>query len=329
MAYLTESSYRQLIERVEIRNVERIDKQFFTTNIFYNEYLFYFFNQFELKRLFKEKIILSGDKAFVLVYKEVPQRKDNLNYVLEIKGKVKYHKDDKCIALNRGFKNFFMPEPIVRLEREKPEKHKNLVEEIRNWFEINNFTVDRYINGEINDNILTTEFNQNFPSKFDIEPISVSQSEKGQFHWYIERKTTGNIGVEKVFDYNEFLIKVSDCIKKREYLCNSTTMQNLSRYDFLTNRTDIEIENYILESILNGYLKNVSDIFITNYGIENLKEFWQKHINLKQEAFNLLSDYFKWTYNFKDKSFEEVFLKDFNIESCGLCYERINNKQTE
>jgi hypothetical protein len=134
MAYLTESSYRQLIERVEIKNIERIDKQFFTTNIFYNEYLFYFFNQFELKRLFKEKIILSGAKAFVLVYKEVPQRKDNLNYVLEIKGKVKYHKDDKCIALNRGFKNFFMPEPIVRLEREKPAKHKNLVEEIRNWF---------------------------------------------------------------------------------------------------------------------------------------------------------------------------------------------------
>ena len=55
MAYLTESSYRQLIERVEIKNVERIDRQFFTTNIFYNEYLFYFFNQFELKRLFKEK----------------------------------------------------------------------------------------------------------------------------------------------------------------------------------------------------------------------------------------------------------------------------------
>jgi hypothetical protein len=329
MAYLTEFSYRQLIERVEIENGERIDRQFFTTNIFDNEYLFYFFNQFELKRLFKEKIILSGDKAFVLVYKEVPQRKDNLNYVLEIKGKVKYHKDDNCVALNRGFKNFFMPEPIVRLESENPEKHKNLVEEIRHWFEINNFTVDRYINGEINDNILTTKFNQNFPSKFDIEPISISQSEKGQFNWYIERKTTGNVGIEKVFDYNEFLIKLTDYIKKREYLCNSTTMQNLSRYDFLINRTDIEIQKYILESIQNGYLKNVSDIFIRNYGIENLKEFWQKHINLKQEAFNFLSEYFKWTYNFKEKSFEEVFLKDFNIESCGLCYERINNIQTE
>lgn len=329
MAYLTEFSYKQLIERIEVENVDRIDKQFFTKNIFDNEYLFYFFNQFELKRLFKEKIVLSDDKAYILVYKEVPQRTDNLNYVLEIKGKVKYHKDNNCVALNRGFKNFFMPEPIVRLESENPEKHKKLVEEIRHWFEINNFTVDRYINGEINDNILTTKFNLYFPNNFDIEPIFISQSEKGQFNWYVEKKTTGNVGVEKVFDYNEFLMNVTDLIKKREYLCNSPTMQNLSRYDFLINKTDIEIENYVSESILKGYLKNVSDIFIKNYGMENLKKFWKKHIDLKKEAFNLLSEYFKWTYNFKEKSFEEVFLQDFNIDSCGLCYERVIIKQTE
>ena len=99
--------------------------------------------------------------------------------------------------------------------------------------------------------------------------------------------------------------------------------------DFLVNKTNIEIEKYILESIQNGYLKNVSSIFIRNYGIEKLKEFWQKHIVLKREAFSLLSEYFKWTYNFKEKSFEEIFLRDFNVESCGLCYNQINIKQIE
>jgi hypothetical protein len=320
MAYLTESSYRQLIERVEIENIDRIDKNFFTTNIFDNEYLFYFFNQFELKRLFKEKIILSDNKAYVLVYKEVPQRRDNLNYVLEIKGKVKYHKDNNCNALNRGFKNFFVPEPIVRLELDNPEKHKKLVEEIRHWFEINNFSVEKYINGDINDNILTTKFNQFFPSKFDIEPILISQSEKDQFNWYAEKKTAGHFGVEIAFEYNEFLIKLSNCIKKREFLCNSKTMESLARYDFLVKKSNFEIERYILESIQKDYLKNVSDVFITNYGIDKLKGFWQKHINLKQEAFNLLTEYFKWTYNYKEKSFDEIFLKDFNIEPCNLCY---------
>ena len=329
MAFLTEFSYKQLIERIEVENVQRIDKQFFIKNIFDNEYLFYFFNQFELKRLFKEKILLSGEKNFVLVHKEVPKRADNLNYVLEIKGKVKYHKDNTCEALNRGFKNFFMPEPIVRLEEHEPEKHKKLVEEIRHWFEINNFSVDRYISGEINDKILTTQFNLFFPSTFDIETISISQSEKGQFNWYIERKTTGNIGVEKKFDYNDFLTIIIDLLKKREYLCNGATMQNLSRYDFLVNRSDEEIKNYILDSIAKGYLKNVSDVFIRNYGVDNLKKFWEKHIELKTNAFNLLSEYFKWTYNFKEKSFDEIFLEDFNLQSCSLCYERTKVEQIE
>lgn len=322
MAYLTDFSYRKLIERIEIENVDKIDKHFFIKNIFNNEYLFYFFNQFELKKIFKEKIILSGDKAFVLVYKEVPQREDNLNYVLEIKGKIKYHKDDNCVALNRGFKNFFMPEPIVRLESEDPNKHIKLVKEIRQWFDTNNFNVERHINGEINDKILTTEFNQYFPKKFDIEPILISQSERGQFKWYVERNTTGNVGVEEVFNYNDFIIKLTDLIMRRENLCNSSTMQNLSRYDFLINRIDIEIERYTLESIQNGYLKNVSEIFIQNYGLEKLKKFWENHISLKREAYSLLSEYFKWTYNFKGKSFEEIFLQDFNIEACGLCYEK-------
>lgn len=322
MAFLTEFSYRQLIERIEIENIERIDKYFFTTNIFDNEYLFYFFNQFELKRLLKEKTMLSGDNAFVLAYKEVPQRMDNLNYVLEIRGTVKYHKDNTCAALNRGFKNFFIPETIVRLENENPEKHKELVEEIRHWFSINNYTIDRYINGEINDVILTTQFNNYFPNKFGIEPITISQSDKGQFNWYIERKTTGNVGVEKNFVYNDFLTKITDLIKSRDYLCNSNTMQNLSRYDFLINKTDAEIEAFISDSIKKDFLKNVSDNFIRNYGIEKLKEFWEKHIALKKEAFSLLSEYFKWTYNFKENSFEEVFLQNFNIYPCGLCHER-------
>ena len=323
MAYLTEFSYRQLIERIEIKDVERIDKQFFTKNIFDNEYLFYFFNQFELKRLFKEKILLSGDKNYVLVYKEVPRRRDDLTYVLEIKGKVKFHKDNTCVALNRGFKNFFMPEPIVRIQSENPEKHKILVDEIRNWFTVNNYNVDRYIKGDINDKILTTTFNNYFPEKFEIDPISISQSEKGQFNWYIEKKTTGNVGVSDRFNHDEFIIKLTDFITKRNYLCNGSTLQNLSRYDFLINRDNTEIANHISDSIAKGYLKDVGENFITNYKIDNLKIFWQNHLNLKKETFNLISDFFKWTYNYKHKSFEEVFLQDFNIASCGLCYENV------
>ncbi|MBL4745871.1 MAG: hypothetical protein JKY08_05845 [Flavobacteriaceae bacterium] len=322
MAFLTDYSYRQLIERVEIKNLDRIDQQFFKKNIYDNDYLYYFFNQLDLKKLFAEKIILSDDNTFVLVHKEVAERKDNTTYVLEIKGKVKYHKDNQCVALNRGFKNFYMPEPIAILAIEDSVKHEKIVGEIRQWFEKNNYTVQRYEAGEINDKILTADFNNTFPKKFDIEPILISQSDKSQFQWYIEKKSKGNVGIEESFDHNEFIIKIAELLKKRDFICNSRTMQSLSKYDFLVIRDNVDILNYINESLYKGYLRNVSDVFIDNYGIERLKEFWSKHRELKIDAFNLLSVYFKWTYNFKEKTFDEIYLEDFNLKACNLCYAR-------
>ncbi len=322
MAFLTHYSYRQLIERIEIENLERIDQQFFKTNIYDNDYLYYLFNQLDLKKLFAEKVVLSGDKAYVLTHKDVPERKDDSAYILEIKGNIKYHKDNKCQALNRGFKNFYMPETVVQLAKKNPKKHQKIVEEIRYWFEKNNYTVYRYEAGEINDKILTNDFNKTFPEKFDIEPILISQSDKNQFHWYIEKKSQGKVSTEISFDHNEFIIKIAELLKKRDFICNSKSMLNLSKYDFLVNRDNLDISNYIKEGIEKGYLKNVSEEFIDNYGFKRLKEFWNKHRELKRDAFNLLSEYFKWTYNYKKKAFDEIFLEDFNLKACNLCYQK-------
>lgn len=326
MAYLTEYSYRQLIERIEIENVDRIDKQFFKTNIYNNDMLFYFFNQFELKKLFKEKLVLSDDKSYVLAYKDVPEREDNLDYIIELRGKVKYHIDNTCDALNSGFKNFFMPEPIVRTASTSPELYRTLVKEIRKWFELNNYTVKRYLEGEINDHILTTNFNRTFPDKYNIEKITISQSDKSQYKWYVEKKTTGNIGTELVFDYKFFLNRITELLLRREELCNGIALKNLSRYDFLNKRTDVEIKEILDEKIMSNILRGVSSSFTKNYGIENLRKFWEMHSKMKIEAFNLLSEYFKWTYNFKEKSFDVVFLKDFNLEECNLCFKRDNRQ---
>jgi hypothetical protein len=321
MAFLTDYSYRQLIRRTEIEDLKRIDKQFFKNNIYDNDYLFYMFNQLDLKKLFAEKIILSEEETYVLTHKEVPERKDNGTYVLEIKGKVKYHKDNQCKALNRGFKNFYMPEPVVKLSQKNSRKHEKIVKEIREWFEKNNYTVYRYEAGEINDKILTTDFNKTFPEKYNVDPISISQSDNNQFQWYIEKKSKGNVETKKSFDHNKFIIEIAELLKKRDFICNSRTLQSLSKYDFLVNRENLDISNYISASIKKGYLKNVNKVFIDNYGFKRLKEFWNKHLELKREAFNLLSEYFKWTYNYEKKTFDEIFLEDFNLKACNLCYE--------
>jgi hypothetical protein len=321
MAFLTEYSYRQLINRIQIKDIERIDKDFFKTNIFDNDYLFYFFNQFELKKLLAEKILLSGEKRNILVYQEVPERVDDLSFVLSIRGNIKYHKDRNCEALYKGFKNFFIPEPIVRLEETNPIKHKELVTEIRNWFKLKDYTVERYEKGKINDNVLTKDFNETFPEKFNISKITISQSEKGQFNWYVEKKTKGIKKTEKSFEYDLFLNKIIELIKRRDYLCNSKTMQNISRYDFLINKNNQVVIDYIEESIQKGYLKDVSTEFIKNYGIENLKKFWTSHLNLKKEAMGLLSDFFKWTYSYGNNTFDVIFLEDYNLRPCRLCFE--------
>lgn len=320
MAFLTEYSFRQLIEMSEIKDLDRIDLQFFTTNIYDNQYLYYFFNQFDLKKLYREKVILSGDKSFLPTYREVPDRIDNLHYVLEIKGKVKYHYDIECTALKSGFKNFFMPEPVVKLELVDKDKHQLLVQHVRNWFKINNYTVDRYEKGEINDRLLTNSFNRDFPEKFNIEPIFISQSERkeNQFQWYIS-KSSDNVQLKRSFSYDEFLINIIKLIKERDYLCNSKTLKNLSKYDYLLHKTDEEINEVLAERINNGGLKEVDPVFITTYTLSRLKEFWKLHRNVKQRAYKEISEYLKWTYNFKEKHFDEIFLEDFNLVGCSLC----------
>lgn len=321
MAYLTEYSFNQLVNKTIVKDIDRIDLQFFTSNIYQNQYLFYFFNQFELKKLFREKIILSGNDKYILTYKEVPERKDDLDYVIELRGKVKYHNDLGCGALNRGFRNFFIPEKVVELKLIDKEKHQKIVDEIRNWFIVNNITIERYEKGEINSMFITKLYNSYFPEKYQIEPISISQKDDDQnnFQWYISKKTE-NVTLENIaFDYDVFLNSIIELIKKRDYLCNSKTMQNLSRYDYLLNGNDEDILNTINTNIEKDILKDVSINFITNYGLPNLKDFWRKHKILKQEAYNEISEYFKWTYNFKEKQFDRLYLESFNLEECNLC----------
>jgi len=318
MAYLTNFSFNKLIEMTEIEEIDKIDLQFFTKNIYNNQYLYYFFNQFELKKIFRSKIILSDNKAFVVTYKEVAERIDNYSFVLPVKGQVKYHMKLECEALNRGFKNFFMPEVIVRLQESETDKHQNVVEEIRNWFSQNNYTIQRYENQEITSLEITKNFNSYFPKKFDIEEIMISESDKveNNFQWYISKKSE-NMEIEAEFNYDAFLDKMILLIKKRHILCDTLTKDNLSRFDYMINQTDYELN----QDINSGKLYDLGFKYIKNFDLVRLKEFWQNHINLKKEAMKMLNEYFKWTYNFKEKQFDTIYLESFNLAKCRICAE--------
>jgi hypothetical protein len=315
MAYLTNYSFNKLIEMTEVKNIDKIGMQFFTKIIYDNYYLFNFFNQFELKKLFRTKILLSDNKAYVITYKEVPERIDNFSFILPVKGQVKYHMKLDCEALNRGFKNFFMPPVIVNLKEIEPEKHKEIVDEIRNWFNQKNYTIERYEKLEINSLEITKNFNSYFPSKYNIEPIMISDSDKEEnnFQWYVSKKTD-NTEVKIEFNYDEFLDKIISLIKQRDILCDTSEKDNLTRFDYMVKMTNEEITN----EINTGKLSNFS-FFINKVGIIKLKEFWTNHINLKNEAFRILTEYFKWTYNFSEKQFDTIDLESFNLAKCKMC----------
>lgn len=317
--FLTNSSFKQLTRYSNTRTYdEKVALEIFKS--YYDNWKFYkMFNKNDIKFLYKQFLLLSGESENVF-YNEVKDRKDDLKYILELKGKLKYHLFPDCIGLNRGFRNFFVPEPIARIE--DLNSRLMLIQEIRDWFKINNYTIDSYIEGKINDKTLTIAFNSYFPIKFQIEPITISQSDKNQFKWYIEMES-GSVKVEKGYSMEDFLKNVSIIISDRNNLCRlSKQLYNLSKFDYLISKPLDEIKISLKESITNGFLKDVDDSFLIGFGWNNLNQFWKDHINIKNRAKFEFTELLKWKFNLPDNSLKNITLEDFNFECCNLCQEK-------
>lgn len=256
---------------------------------------------------------------FIVTYNTVQTRIDEYNYILPVKGQVKYHMSLECEALNRGFKNFFMPPSIIQLKTTDHEKHKIIVTDIRNWFIKNDYTVERYEDQKINSLEITKNFNSYFPSKYNIEKIVISSKPENDFQWYVSKKTD-NVKLSSKFEYDAFLSRTSVLIQKRHLLCDTLAKDNLSRYDYLINKSDGEIIEIVTQQIDSGRLQDVSHI--NTLTLPNLKKFWLQHIELKKEAMREINDYFKWTYNFEEKDFDTIYLESFNLAQCRICKDK-------
>jgi hypothetical protein len=318
VVYLTESSYRQLVnssdtQTFDLKNVKA------NLNQIYDNWKFYkMFNRGDFKFLYKSYLLISGETGSVF-YKEVEDRKDNLDYILELKGKLKYHLNPNCERLNSGFRNFFVPEPIATIIED--EKRKELVNEIRNWFKINNYTIEKYNSGEITDKMLTEAFNNFFASKFNIEKIVISQSDNNQFKWYTE-KSTNAVKIEYEFNMDNFICSVNKIVSDRNKLCKiSNPLYNLSKYDYLHSKNHEEIISVLNESISNGYLKEVTENYINQLGLENLITFWKQHLEIKLRAKKEFLELLKWKFNLREFGLKNINLEDFNFECCAVCRE--------
>lgn len=316
LVYLTESSYRQLISNTDVKSFNFEDAMAIF-NQYYTNWRFYkMFNKNDIKFLFKNFSLLSGE-ANGIHYRKVEERKDNLGYIIELKGKLKYHLNPNCEGLNRGFRNFFMPEPIARIEDEL--KKTELAIEVRNWFKSNNFTIEKYLSNEINDKLLTETFNKYFSIKYNIGQITISQSDKNQFKWYVEKKSD-SVKIDKEFEMKDFEKNVNDIIKERNSLCKHTNqLWNLSKFDFLHSKPIEEIKSSLGESISNHYLKDVDFTYLENIGWDNLITFWKEHLVIKYKARNEFMNLLKWKFNHKQDALQNIKLEDYNFECCVKC----------
>ncbi|MEA5459915.1 hypothetical protein VB796_12745 [Arcicella sp. LKC2W] len=313
--YLTESSYKQLINNTDIKSFNFEDAMAIFKQYYDNWRFYKMFNKNDIKFLYKNFSLLSGEENNIY-YRQVEERKDDLGYIIELKGKLKYHLNPNCEGLNRGFRNFIMPAPITRIEDEF--RKTELVTEIRNWFKSNNYTIERYLNNEINDKLLTETFNKFFPLKYNIEQIIISQS-CTQFKWYTEKKSD-SVKIDKEFDMKDFQNNVNDIIRERNNLCkHSNQLWNLSKYDFLHSKPITEIKSSLIDSISNNYLKDVNLTYLENMGWENIITFWKAHLIIKYKARNEFMNLLKWKFNHRQNALLNIKLEDYNFECCIKC----------
>lgn len=296
MPYLTKYTFSKLCRKINI--TKEIDLDFFLDNIYNDPELYFIFNKQEIKFLFNYKNILSDEENFVAeYYNKVPPREDNKNYVFEKAGKLKYHIYDNCNLMNNDFIDFPIPNEIKDLG-------DDVVNEFRNWFK-NKGYAEKHYNHTLDKTKVIFDYNSYFPPRFKVKPLNESYK-------LIEEIPNSNIiQSNNEFDYQIFLENLKHLKLVFDNLFSCSIYKTLSKFQYLLNKSDIEIENKISEIF--------SEEFIKNYGLEKVKEKLKSSKSLKSEIMQNLIEYFKWKFKFSDKSFDKISLEHFGLICCGNC----------
>lgn len=362
MAYITKSTLKLLVESVEDVNYKnkKISKEFFLEHIYNNELLYSLLNKFQIDRLYKSKIFLSCDENISLgeifkfkCLKTIPDPRNTVFY----KGKEggTYHLYNDCEKLNGNYVDFFIPQEIQNLDKLFPESRavdifrdwfgRIIYEQIKNKAKIDKEFDEKYKkiieNGEylnrvidlldfkVNNELLILSYNTYIVELFKKykeykDNVGESIVKKLNFDYKLVEQKLSNSGVHQIEDYFNIEIEIEKILQERNELClpqyYGEQLYELSMFSYCYNKENDEIderiENYSIKA--NDY-KNI----IENLGgIENMRDFWKKHYQLSQKAFNILIKYFMKMYDLSNKEFSSEQLEQYNIHCCGTCKER-------
>ena len=306
MAYLTNYTYGKLCRTIDIG--KEINLEMFTEFVYNDKYIYFIFNKLEVKYLFNYKNILEDENKFLIdYYKEVPEKKDEKKYVFEKGGKLKYHILDNCTFINNDFIDFNIPPEIN-------EFGDTAIDEYRDWFKRKGFA-DLFYNNNLDLKKVVRSYNMIYPKKYNISPLN-------EEYKLIEKKDNSNSRkIESEFDIEIFTKKLEVIKKKFNNKFSSPISRKLSKFNYLLNKSNAEIEDKMREIF--------TDNFTSNYGINNLKENWKFSKNLKSDLVRHLIEYFKWKYKLNSKSFNSTTLDEFGLKCCGNCERNYSNQNAK
>lgn len=314
MAFITQTAYAQFCRENQIEVDDNDLPKLFRKYILDREDIFRIFNKSEIRNLLTQTIILldEGERNYFKFIKKnyniVEERKDDLAYIFEIKGRLCYHTDRNCSRLNKGFVNFNTPLELSK-KKDDPEI-KKIILELREWFKHHNFTIDRYKKGEFTIDQFVKSYNNLFPIKYE----GICQPLYENYKLLEEKKSiiVGNEeGKVSEFNYGNTLKKLGDIFAERYFICNFNKSYLLFKYNFLYNKPDNEIIQKINELGMEEKLNQL--------GINAIRRFLERCHQLKNEAIKILSGYIKHRYNFQTKEFDPIFLEQHNFTACMSC----------
>ena len=312
MAFITKTSYAQFCREIQIEVDESQLSELFKKYILDDELVYKIFNKVELRSLLAQTVILLDEEErnkFVIKkkeYKETEERKDNLDYIFKIGGKLCYHNDRNCPRLNGGFVNFNTPAELS--EKKDNPKVQEIIQELRNWFILNGFTVEKYKKREFTVDQLVMRYNSFFPVKYKGFCIPLNENYK-----LLEEKNSQIVGEIDIsqFNYENTFRKLQDVLAERYFICNFSNAYLLSKYNYLHDKSEEEITRKIDELGMQEKLNQL--------GVEGIRKFLKRCYQLKNEVIKILSDYIEYKYNFRNKEFDPQFLKEHNFTACKSC----------
>lgn len=298
MAYITNYTYSQLCQRVEI-SIE-IGLDIFFNHIYPDKDLYVIFNDFERKFLFNYSTILKDEESFLMkYYKFVPKYKDSKTFIMEKNKSLKYHEDYECKYLKKKFFGILIPKDLKS-------KGNEAIDDLRKWFLAKGFQQD-YHNGVLDISKVTFAYNMKFPKKYGTKPLNEGYS------LVVEKPNSGSIQVAQSFDSEQFESEILQLKEKYFSIFKGYELSAMYHLDYLSMKSD------------NEFISVISNEMNSEFSVGNARHLKSKFLQarkIKIQIIKLLLEYFKWTYKITEKNFHKPSLDSFGVSVCSNCDSR-------